>query len=138
MDLKFPMEFLVFGTPVSLQAKRPATRDAWKALVREASKAALPENHFASDASVAVTLLYFPSEPMQGDIDNIVKPILDAFCQYIYLDDRQVERLVVQKFEPERTVTFVAPTQRLTEALVAERPVLYIRISDTPLEDAAR
>ncbi len=36
-----------------------------------------------------------------GDIDNIVKPILDALCHHIYMDDRQVQRLVVQKFEPD-------------------------------------
>lgn len=57
----------------------------------------LPEGHFASEAPISVILYYFPSAPMLGDIDNIVKPILDAMCRHIYLDDRQVERLVIQK-----------------------------------------
>ncbi len=39
---------------------------------------------------------------MQGDVDNIVKPILDALSKHIYNDDGQVERIWVQKFEPGR------------------------------------
>jgi crossover junction endodeoxyribonuclease RusA len=41
---------------------------------------------------------------MEGDLDNIVKPILDALSRHVYMDDRQIE------------------------------PVLYIRLSDDPYE----
>ena len=37
---------------------------------------------------------------MQGDIDNIVKPVLDALAQHIYIDDAQVERLVYKNSSP--------------------------------------
>lgn len=60
--------------------------------------------------------------------DNIVKPILDAMCPEIYLDDRQVERVIVQKFEPARGVTFWAVSRTLADALDRERPVLYVRL----------
>jgi crossover junction endodeoxyribonuclease RusA len=100
MQIDFPIEFLVQGTPVSSQAKRPESKNEWKERVKSASNTAIPNLHFASDESMAVTLYYLPSEPMQGDIDNIVKPILDALCQHIYRDDNQVARVVVQKFEP--------------------------------------
>ena len=60
-----------------------------------ASRPVLPEGHWATTGRVAVTLFYFPEAAMQGDIDNIVKPILDALAQHIYIDDAQVERLVV-------------------------------------------
>ena len=83
---------------------------------------------------MAVTLYYLPDEPMQGDIDNIVKPILDALSQHIYLDDSQVERVVVQKFEPGNAFDFPQPTDTLLMALF-ERPVTYIRISNNPAED---
>lgn len=72
---------------------------------------------------------------MPGDIDNIVKPILDAMAHHIYLDDHQVERLVVQKFEPERDVRFSLPSAILVAALNRRRPTLYVRLSDNPLED---
>jgi hypothetical protein len=72
---------------------------------------------------------------MQGDIDNIVKPILDAMERHIYLDDRQVERVVVQKFEPGNVYQFPTPSAMLDKALNHEKPVLYVRLSDDPFED---
>ena len=44
-----------------------------------------------------MTLFYFPEERMQGDVDNVVKLVLDALSRHIYVDDAQVERIVVQK-----------------------------------------
>ena len=90
MELSFPIEFLVHGTPVSLQAKRAASREEWKGRVKAASSTVIPDHHYASEERVAVTLFYLPSEAMQGDIDNIVKPILDSLCKHIYMDDAQV------------------------------------------------
>jgi crossover junction endodeoxyribonuclease RusA len=75
------LEFVVTGTPVSLQAKRPESRTAWKDRVKQASYASLPESHFSADGPISVTLFYFPAAEMQGDLDNIVKPILDALCR---------------------------------------------------------
>jgi Holliday junction resolvase RusA-like endonuclease len=134
VEIAFPLEFIVRGTPVSLQAKRPESRAAWKERVKEASYAALPEGHFAADGPLCVTLFYFPVGEMQGDIDNIVKPILDALCNHVYSDDRQVERVWVQKFESGRVFEFTNPSRTLSEALVCEKPVLFIRLGDDPSE----
>jgi Holliday junction resolvase RusA-like endonuclease len=73
---------------------------------------------------------------MQGDLDNIVKPILDALSKHIYMDDAQVEKIVVQKFEPQSVYTFRSLTDVLSEALNEERPVVYIRISNLPQEES--
>jgi crossover junction endodeoxyribonuclease RusA len=135
MEIQFPIEFLVSGTPVSSQAKRPESREEWKTRVKDASTNTLPRPHFASDRRIAATLFYFPDEPMKGDVDNIVKLTLDALSRHIYLDDSQIERVVVQKFEPARLFDFVSPTPTLVAAIEGERPVLYIRISDDPHED---
>ncbi len=135
MQVEFPIEFLVKGTPVSLQAKRAQSREEWRGRVKTASNAALRGPHFASDDRIAVTLYYLPAEPMQGDLDNIVKPILDALSHHIYIDDHQVERIVVQKFEPGNVFTFTRPTQVFAEALAEDRPVLYVRLSSDPFEE---
>jgi crossover junction endodeoxyribonuclease RusA len=103
VEIRFPVEFVVEGTPVSLQARgrrRKSLRE-WQARIRETSRTALPEGHLATESPIAATLYYFPAVPMQGDIDNIVKPILDALSKHIYLDDHQVHRVLVQKFEPD-------------------------------------
>jgi hypothetical protein len=134
VDISFPVEFVVQGVPVSLQVKRADAKANWKDRIRRASVPVLPEGHFATRDSVAVTLLYFPDKNMQGDIDNIVKPILDALGQHIYLDDRQVERVWVQKFEPDRIFPFSRPSPSLTLALRGVKPLLYVRISNDPAE----
>src|ERR1700681_3504623 len=106
VEIIFPVEFIVEGVPVSLAAKRAASKQAWKAQVAEEARAALQSGFWATSEPIAVTIFYFPSTPMEGDIDNIVKPILDALSTLVYLDDRQVERILVQKFDPERPAVF--------------------------------
>jgi crossover junction endodeoxyribonuclease RusA len=135
VEISFPFEFTVEGVPVSHQAKRRESIDEWKAVVREASKKALPDGHFLTRTSLTVTLYNFPAVPMPGDIDNIVKPILDALCKHVYFDDRQVERVVVQKFDPGRVFEFASPSPTLAGALGGPKPVVYARISDDPFED---
>ena len=135
MEIQFPIEFLVYGTPVSAQAKEAASRNGWKARVREASLVAIPQPHFVSNKGLAVTMYYFPDEAMEGDVDNIVKLVLDALCRHIYLDDKQVERVVVQKFEPGSVTSFSNLSGVLADALTGQKPVLYIRISSEPNED---
>ena len=95
----------------------------------------LAEGHWASNDRIAVTMLYFPDEPKEGDIDNIIKLVLDALSMHIYMDDSQVDRVVVQKFEPDNVFAFAAPSLTLTEALTGRKPVLYIRVSNDPFED---
>jgi hypothetical protein len=72
---------------------------------------------------------------MQGDVDNIVKPILDALSRHVYLDDHQVERVVVQRFDPGTIFTFKQPTVMFSQALGGERPVVYVRVSNDPFEE---
>lgn len=135
VELPFPLEFVVEGTAVSFQAKRPATLQEWKARIIASSRPILPEGHFASRSPVAVTLFYFPAVPMSGDIDNIVKPVLDALCRHIYMDDHQVHRVLAQKFEPGNVFGFSSPSGALAEALGKPKPILYVRVSADPFED---
>jgi Holliday junction resolvase RusA-like endonuclease len=135
MELTFPIEFLVHGTAVSQQAKRATSRATWREQVRNASTAVIPQPHFASNRPIAVTLYYLLDQPMPGDLDNIVKPILDALSRHIYLDDSQIERIVVQKFKPNVELAFKNASSVLSVALAARRPVLYVRLSDQPMEE---
>jgi crossover junction endodeoxyribonuclease RusA len=67
---------------------------------------------------------------MEGDIDNIVKPILDGMINVAYLDDDVVERVLVQKFEPGIERSFLDVTESLAAALDVDAPVVYIRVDD--------
>lgn len=73
---------------------------------------------------------------MAGDIDNIIKPIIDAFIGVAYLDDRMVEMVTVQKFEPEVDWEIASQSEQLTLALDsinasdAPAPMVYVHIAD--------
>ena len=84
----------------------------------------LPRPHFSSDHRMAVTLYYMPEQRVEGDIDNIVKFVLDAMSKHIYLDDAQVERLVVQKFEPGNVFDFSNPSAGIVTALASPNRLL--------------
>ena len=135
MEITFPIEFLVRGTPVSFQSKNALARDGWKDRVKAASMDVIPQPHFASDQRMAVTLYYLPEGPMPGDVDNIVKLVLDALNAHIYLDDAQVERVVVQKFEPGNVFSFSNPSTAVVDAITGSKPVLYVRVSNDPFEE---
>ena len=51
------------------------------------------------------------------------------------MDDRQVHRVLVQKFEPGSVFGFRQPSPMLGNALEQPKPALYVRLSDDPFED---
>jgi crossover junction endodeoxyribonuclease RusA len=130
IEIEFPFEFVVYGTPVSHQATRSETKERWKALVREAAQERLPKPHFVSSLPMAVTILYFMAGKAEGDIDNIVKLILDACSQLIFLDDAQVNRLVIQRFEPAEDVSFSGASDFLIDARDGNKPAVYVRLAE--------
>ena len=134
MEIEFPIEFVVYGTPISLQSSPKSKRD-WKEKVKEASYGALPEMHFWFEGEVAVTIYYFPATTMEGDIDNIAKMIIDALGGHILKSDRQVARVVVQRFNPEAVFEFSDPSEQLVEALTSEDPSVFVRVSSDVTEE---
>ncbi len=134
MSPYLPIEFIVEGTAISLQASA-STIAAWKQRIRAAGEQVIESGSWAHEGRIAVTIFYFPDGQMTGDIDNIVKPILDAMTPFIYLDDHQVERVVVQKFEPDNVFSFSRPSAALATALAKAGASLYIRVTDDPHED---
>jgi hypothetical protein len=67
---------------------------------------------------------------MIGDVDNFVKLIVDGMVAIVYPDDRLLERIVVQKFEPGVESVFHSLTPTLEQAVETNPPVIYIRIDD--------
>ncbi len=137
MDIELPIEFLVYGTPVSFQAGRAESKTEWKERVRKACSAVIPEEYLASEGRIAATLYYFPDGPMHGDVDNIIKLVLDALNGFVFVDDNRVERVVVQRFEPGNIFEFGNPTSTLLKAVEGQKPVLYVKVSDKPFEELA-
>jgi Holliday junction resolvase RusA-like endonuclease len=133
ISLPFPIEFLIADTPRSHQSKNYEGKERCKLKVALAAKdhvSTLRDWVFLDERPLAATIFYFPPDKMGGDIDNIVKLILDGIKHVIYPEDSVIERVTVQKFEPDITWTFRALTPKLEEAAESEPPVIYIRIDD--------
>lgn len=129
----FPLEVVVAGTPVSLQGSKGALHK-WKGKVYSAALQRRDETcemALLDGRALAVEIFYFSDAPMAGDIDNIVKPILDALIGVAYMDDVVVERVTAQKFEPETDWQFTQPSAQLASALEMPTPIVYIRVDDS-------
>ena len=94
MDIDFPIEVIVPGTPISLQATGGRSKEQWKDSIVDALRFELPKDCFLSDERLDVTIYIFPDGEMEADLDNVIKPILDAMVKVVYLDDNQVDRIV--------------------------------------------
>jgi crossover junction endodeoxyribonuclease RusA len=128
----YPLEIFIERVPVSLQASSKSQK-RWMGEVAEATRERQRETYelgFLDNRPLAATIYYFPNAPMEGDIDNIIKPIMDGLKGVAYLDDKVVERVIVQKFEPEGGWEFSAPSDQLAAALDTSPPVVYVRVDD--------
>jgi crossover junction endodeoxyribonuclease RusA len=135
MELELPLELVLRGVATSQQASTKS-RQRWLERLRTAVKAEKRASAFLVEGPVVVTIFVFPDAPMRGDLDNILKPILDAFTSTVYVDDGQVERIWVQKFEPGRAARMPDSTPRLAEALSMDGPRLYVKV-ERPLNGTA-
>ena len=133
---QLPIEFVVVGTPVSHQNTTPQSRNAWKDRVRNAALASIPEGSWAlANVRLVVSMIYLPTEPMAGDLDNRIKLILDALAPTVILDDTLVDRIVAQRIDPAADATFLEPSDTLIEAMAMNDPTVYIRIAEVSVED---
>jgi hypothetical protein len=128
----YPLEFFVAETPISLQGSG-GSKERWKARVKQMGRDRVRQTDelgFLDRRPLALTVYYFPAAPMAGDVDNIVKPIMDALVHVAYMNDRDVERVAVQKFEPQVEWGFADPSDQLAAALDTVPPVVYVRVDD--------
>jgi Holliday junction resolvase RusA-like endonuclease len=116
------------GEPRSFQSANTKAKELWKRRVGEranAHAATQRDFYFIDARALAVTIFYFPPWRMQGDLDNIVKLIIDGMGKILYPDDQLIERI-----EPRVEWDFISTTPTLAQAVKSDPPVVYIRIDD--------
>lgn len=131
--IPFPLELVIGRTPLSAQAANPVAKEDWKVTVGKCAKDKIAEGrelYFLDDRALMATIYYFPPSKMQGDVDNIVKLILDAMNHIVYPNDKHIEKVVVQKFEPGLPWLFSSPSSSLEAAIKMDKPALYVRVDD--------
>lgn len=83
-----PWDCVVLGIPRSVQASR-ASIERWKAQVQAVAAAAWPSGSPPLDHEAQIHVTYY-HEGAPLDVDNMLKPILDALCGIVYQDDKQL------------------------------------------------
>lgn len=123
-----PLELIIRGYPVSHQTKRKNALEKWKEDVRQQARDQLEEGQFALEQLLIATVYFFPQAPLEPDLDNAAKPILDGLAQCVYLDDKLIERLIIQRFEPGRVIAILDDNPRFEDVISAADPIIYIRL----------
>ena len=88
-----PLEFVVFGTPISAQGATEA-KNSWKERVKVAAREAAEVDASAPVDLVVLRVAYFYVDAPAADLDNVIKPIQDALKGIAFGDDIQVVDLV--------------------------------------------
>jgi Holliday junction resolvase RusA-like endonuclease len=105
---QLPFCYWVFGRPVSTQnddGSKPGALPAWRDKVNSALGAAVAmasknRGFELVQDLVEVRVIWLSADPgdrQQPDVDNMLKPLIDAFNEKIIGDDRQVHRILAEK-----------------------------------------
>lgn len=127
IEITLPFEFIVQGTPLSLQASASSLA-AWRERVRAAAGTRLQGHEWLVQDRVRVRIIQFLDAPPVGDLDNIVKPILDALESVVFTNDILVDQLDIRRIAPGDTLTVARSSPTLLEALGGAKPSVYIAV----------
>jgi Holliday junction resolvase RusA-like endonuclease len=124
-------EFIVEGPAVSLKAKKTNAKryQKWIRTVRTAAqKYWLSSMNPTNSPAVIVHIInYYTSAP--PDVDNIIKPILDAIETVAYSDDRQVFKVISEKFDLSNIQRIQSPSPFLAAGLEKYNELLHIIVT---------
>ena len=126
-------EFIVSGTPISTQASsRSKTR--WKGEVSAAALATLSDERALVADPVRVTIVYFYVST-DLDLDNIIKPIVDALMGVVYINDFQVVNISAAKRDLSETFVLTDAPPAIIErlAVTADDPQDFVFVAVEPV-----
>ena len=133
--MPIPFEIVLFGPPVSQQARRRRLVREWTSEVERVAR-----THWGTevpfDGEVMVTITYF-FEGASLDVDNIPKPILDALNGVVYSDDSQVTDLLCRKRDLSGDLRIPQPSALLLESLSQAEQFLHIIVTDASSQEVA-
>lgn len=124
-------EFVVQGVPRSLQAKPPGRR-AWMNKVAAAAQETWPANRPPMDEELSVAIIYYHAGDADVDVDNIIKPILDALVNVAYVDDKLVSQVTSRRTRLEAGLVIENVTPVLAEGLEMGEDFVYVALRSAP------
>lgn len=126
-------EFVVPGRPASVHEKNREEREAWIDRVIISAMRAAPAIPPFLDTPARVTIVFLIAPGRRRrDVDNVIKPILDAMVPAYYADDEVVSDVQAHR----RTWRDKVDEDRLPEPLrvawVERVECTYVRIENAP------
>ena len=133
-----PFDFVIIGTPKSLQSKSAKKGGPWQTQVNSAAAPVWGASH-AVNAPLAVSITYlsdrFAPGGNQPDIDNIAKPIIDALEGLVYNDDSAVSDVLCRRRSLSTSlVTFRNPPISLLKALSSNTEFVHVAVDNAPMK----
>ena len=114
------------GFPKSFQSK--GSNEAYLQKIREVVKLVVP--HPTKSPRIDIEIFFAAKRTMRADVDNVIKPILDALIGVVYLDDKQVRsvRAVVIPKDDAIHITGLMPTKTLDRLFESEGKEFFVDI----------
>jgi crossover junction endodeoxyribonuclease RusA len=129
-----PCEFVLPERPVSQQVRRRTRLREWKQLVAERARSAIEAPRVLATEPVALRLLYLYDD-IALDVDNILKPILDALIGVLLEDDSVITDVEIRRRWRGASFTFKAIPPVLAAGLSLDREFVYVALRDAPAQD---
>lgn len=130
MGPSLPWDFVVLGVPASVQAQS-STRTRWKAAVAAAASSAWPIGAPPMTDKVQIHVTYF-HEGAPLDVDNMLKPIQDALCGIVYVDDNQLLDTHGHLRDVGGAYRVQGMTPAQADGFVSGGPFVHIRVEAMP------
>lgn len=127
-----PFEFVVEGTPISLQTNNAQAKLRWKEKVSVAASIFRQQGDIPSVNNLQVTIIYFYDKIAVIDVDNMLKPIIDALIGLVYFDDRQVTDVIGRKRNIYENYVLEEISPLISEFLAEKVQFVYVLIEIAP------
>jgi crossover junction endodeoxyribonuclease RusA len=126
---QLPWDFIALGVPISVQASG-TSKSRWKGEVAAAAQAAWGADP-PLDVEVLLRITYFhESSPL--DVDNMIKPIQDALNGIVYVDDKQVAKVVSGRSNLDGSFRVRGLSEALALGFVSDGPFVHVKVEPAP------
>jgi Holliday junction resolvase RusA-like endonuclease len=119
--------FPVIGKPASLQSSNN-TKQRWQSLVTKTAQM-YQKKPLGIDVKLDLQIDWFsPERQNRADVDNVLKPVVDALKNVIYVDDNQVSSVSARYNDVNSVLTFISEPLCIVKPLLSgQKEYVYIR-----------
>ncbi len=125
-------DFVVRGTPRTVQTKRSSRRQKWQEDVRAAATAAWPSGAEPWQGELSARIIFFFTSKTDIDVDNIIKPILDSLKGLAFANDNIIFEVTCRKTPQADGLVVRNAPWGLVEALKSREDFIFVRIGRGP------